>query len=146
MLWSISIAQRIRLMFMKNKNKIVYYESEDELSFTIKGSRTKIKDRIRSFVGDSLIVFYHNTIDVRSIDGIYLDKKNKVWYFLKYKYDKLLFVSGAGLLLLELINTGHVDEKAILIGSSLMTAGILAKLLISKRLKIKGKKLKILNL
>jgi len=141
-------SQRTRLMFMKNKNKVVYYETGDELTFTITGHREKIKDQIKSFVGDSIIVFNQHNIDVREIDGVYLDKKNKVWYFFKYKWSKLFLFAGTGYLLLDVINTGEFDQKTMIISGSLITVGVLAKLLISKRLKVRkgGKKLRILNL
>ncbi len=133
---------------MKNKNKVVYYEAGDELTFTVAGHREKMKDQIKSFIGDSIIVFNQHTIDVRTIDGIYLDKKNKVWYFMKYKWSKLFLFAGTGYLLLDVVNRGELDEQTLLISGSLITAGVLAKLLISKRLKVRkgGKKLRILNL
>ena len=143
-----ALSQHTRLMFMKNKNKVVYYESGNELTFTINGHREKIKDQIKSFIGDSIIVFNQHSIDVREIDGVYLDKKNKVWYFFKYKWSKLFLFAGTGYLLLDVINRGELDEQTLLISGSLITAGILAKLLISKRLKVRkgGKKLRILNI
>ncbi|HEY5824635.1 MAG TPA: hypothetical protein VIT44_09725 [Cyclobacteriaceae bacterium] len=133
---------------MKNKNKVVYYESGDELTFTIAGHREKIKDQIKLFIGDSIIVFNQHNIDVRQIDGVYVDKKNKVWYFLKYKLSKLFLFAGTGYLLLDVINTGELSEQTLLISGSLITAGVLAKLLISKRIKVRkgGKKLRILNI
>lgn len=131
---------------MKNKNKVVYYRPGDELTFTTAG--LKIKDQIQSFIGDSLIVFHHHTVDVRKIDGVYLDKKNKVWYFFKYKWSKLFLFAGTGYLILETINSKELSKETLIISGSLITAGILAKLLISERLKIRkrGKKLRILNL
>jgi hypothetical protein len=131
-----AFSQHTRLMFMKNKNKVVYYEAGDVLTFTVKNNPERIEDQIKSFVGDSLIVFNQRTIDVRAIDGIYLDKKNKVWYFMRYKWSKLFLFAGTGYLLLDVINTGEFDEKTLLISGSLITAGVIAKLLISKRLKI----------
>jgi hypothetical protein len=130
-------SQHTRLMFMKNRNKIVYYEVGDKLEFTIKGHDQKIEDQIKSFTGDSLIVFNQRTIDVREINGIYLDKKNKVWYFFKYKWGRLFLFAGTGYLFLDLVNTGEPDTQTILISGSLITAGVLTQLLISKKLKIR---------
>lgn len=142
-----SFAQHPRLMFMKNKNRIVYYEPGNTLSFTIKGYEGKITDVMKSFQGDSIIIFDHHQVAVRDITGVYLDKKNKVFYFMKYKYGKLLLFMGTGYLLLDMINSGELDKKTLIISGSMITSGILAQLLISKRIKIKGKKkLRILNL
>jgi len=140
-------AQHTRLMFMKNKNRIVYYEAGDVLTFIVKDHAYKISDQIGSFQGDSIIVFNHHLVDVRTITGVYLDKKNKVFYFMKYKYDKLLLFMGTGYLLLDVINTGEFDKKTLIISGSMIGAGLLAKLFISKRIKVTGKKkLRILNL
>lgn len=89
------------------------------LTFTVFGNCDNIRDEIKSFIGDSIIVFNQHTIDVRTIDGVYLYKKNKVWYFMKYKWSKLFLFAGTGYLLLDVINTGEFDEKTLLISGDL---------------------------
>ena len=134
------------LMFKKNKNKIVYYKMGDIISFRIKGDKKKITEPIRDF-GDSLLVFKYFNVNPKEITDMYVDHKTKAWYFLKYKYEKLCLIAGTGYLLLDVINTGELSEETLIVSGSLIAAGLLAKWLISKRIKIKGKRgLYILNL
>ncbi len=135
-----------RLMFKKNQNKIAYYETGDKISFRVKGEKTKLSGVIRGFE-DSLIVFKNFKLNPSEITSMYVDDKTKIWYFLKYKYEKLFLFAGTGYLLLDVLNNGELAEETIIISSSLITAGLLAKWLISKRIKIKGRRrLVILNL
>lgn len=135
-----------RLMFKKNKNKIAYYETGDKISFRIKSEKIKFTELIRGFE-DSVIVFKNFKINPSEITAMYVDNKTKVWYFLKYKYEKLFLFAGTGYLILDVLNSGELAKETIIISGSLTTAGLLAKWLISKRIKIKGRRrLVILNL
>jgi hypothetical protein len=134
------------LMFKKNKNRIAYYKKGDVISFRIKGDKKKITEPIRGFE-DSLLVFKYFNLNPKEITHMYVDDKTKVWYFLKYKYEKLFLFAGTGYLILDVLNTGELSEETLIISGSLITAGLLAKWLISKRIKVKGKRgLYILNL
>ena len=78
-------------MFKKNKNKIAYYKMGDVISFRIKGDKKKITEPIRG-VEDSLLVFKYFNLNPKEITHMYVDDKTKVWYFLKYKYEKLFLL------------------------------------------------------
>ena len=117
----------------------------DVISFRIKGDKKKITEPIRG-VEDSLLVFKYFNLNPKEITHMYVDEKTKVWFFLKYKYEKLFLFAGTGYLILDVLNTGELSEETLIISGSLITAGLLAKGLISKRIKIRGKRgLYILN-
>lgn len=142
---TVSLGQDM-LMFKKNKNKIVYYKMGDVITFQLKNDKQKITDQIRGFT-DSLIVFHYYSINPAEISHMYVDSKTKVWFFMRFKYEKLFLIAGAGYLLLDLANTGELTKETLVVSGTLITAGLLAKFLISKKIKIKGKKmLRILNL
>src|SRR6187551_2727204 len=92
------------LMFKKNKNKIAYYKMGDVISFRIKGDKKKITEPIRG-VEDSLLVFKYFNLNPKEITHMYVDEKTKVWFFLKYKYEKLFLFAGTGYLILDVLNT-----------------------------------------
>ena len=134
------------LMFIKNKNKIVYYKMGDIISFQLKSDKQKITAQIRGFT-DNSIVFQYYTIDPNEISHMYVDNKTKQWYFMRFKYEKFFLIGGAGYLLLDLANTGELTKETLVVSGSLFTAGLLAKFLISKKIKIKGRRmLRVLNL
>jgi hypothetical protein len=128
------------LLMFKSGKHIAYYKAGDVLSFRIKGDPSKMTDEIRGFQ-DSLIVFKHNKVDVREITNVYLDKKSRMWYFFKYKYEVLLPMLGGAYLVLDVLNTGEVNKETLIISGSLIGAGLLARVLISKRYKIGGKRM-----
>jgi hypothetical protein len=127
-----------RLMFRKNKHKVAYYYTGDVLTFRLKGDKSKIKSQIREFT-DSLIVFKYYTINPKDISHLYVDDKTKIWYVFKYK-TMLLTMAGAGYLLLDVINTGELDEGTVVVGSSLIASGFLLKWVLGNTIRIKGKR------
>jgi hypothetical protein len=134
------------LLFKKNDRRSAYYYADDFITFRIKGHPSKITDRISGFE-DSLIVFRFYKVNPTEITHLYVDKKTRVWFAVRYKYEKVLPVVGAGYILLNWLNSGTVSESDAIMGGSLITAGLLAKIFISKKMKIRGKrKLRILNL
>jgi hypothetical protein len=75
--------QRSFLMLQKkNKNKNVFYEKGDIISFQVKGRRLKITGQIIDFK-DSVIVFQGYELKVSEIKCLYIDEKTKWW--LRYK-------------------------------------------------------------
>ena len=85
----------------KNKNKNVFYEKGDIISFQVKGRRLKITGQIIDFK-DSVIVFQGYEVKVSEIKCLYIDEKTKWW--LRYKIAQLSFITGTGYLALDIIN------------------------------------------
>ncbi len=128
------------LIFIKNSHRQAIYRKGEEVSFRIKGDKSKITDRIEGFEGDSLIVFQDYKINPRQISDIYIDKKTKDWYIVRYKYEKLCLVSGIGFFVIDAINTGNIKNETLIISGSLVSASFLAKWLIKDRMRIRGRR------
>lgn len=128
-----------RLTFSKNWYRQAHYYVDDEISFRVKGNDNKITDLIRGFE-DSLIVFHYHKIPVTDITHLYVDHKTIVWYPLRYKYERLLLIGGAGYLALDLLNTGQLDEGTLIISGTAIGAGLLARWLIKDYHRIRGRK------
>jgi hypothetical protein len=137
--------QRSFLMLQKrNKNKNVFYEKGDVISFQVKGRRLKITGEIIDFK-DSVIVFQGYEVKVSEIKCLYIDEKTKWW--LRYKIAQLSFITGTGYLALDIINTGKLNRNTMAVSGSIIGVGLLAKLLISNKIKIRGRtKLRVLIL
>ncbi|MEJ0055831.1 MAG: hypothetical protein WDN75_09395 [Bacteroidota bacterium] len=111
-----------------------------------KAHPSKITDQVRGFE-DSLIVFQFYKVNPKEITDLYVDNKTRVWFAVRYKYEKVFPMIGVGYILLDWINTGEVSGETAIIGGSLVGAGILARVLISRKMKIKGRrKLEILRI
>ncbi|MEM9832226.1 MAG: hypothetical protein AAF944_16465 [Bacteroidota bacterium] len=126
-----------KLLFHKNRNQEVFYEIGDKISFRLKGSKDKIAQKITGFQ-DSLILFRNYQVNPSSISHLHVDEKTKTWYIMKYKYDKLLLIAGIGYPLIDLVNSGELDPTTLIIGGSLISAGLLARWFIKKTIKIRG--------
>jgi hypothetical protein len=137
--------QRTYLMLQKqNKNKNAYYKQGDVISFRTSASPNKITGEIMDFK-DSVIVFRGFEVSVASITSLYIDEKTKWW--LRYKVEQLALIAGAGYLLLDVINSGELNEDTLIISGTLIGIGLIAKFFIGNRIKIKGRtKLRILYL
>lgn len=127
------------LLFKKNSYRKEYYKAGETITFRLKGERTKYKRQILGFQ-DSLIVFQDFKVNPEGISHFYVDKKTRMWYILKYKYQGVLPIIGIGVLLLDVVNTAEFRKETLVFSGSLIAAGILAKLLISKKIKIKGQR------
>lgn len=127
------------LLFNKNWRKQVLYQTGDVISFRVEAESRKITDQIMGFE-DSLIVFRNYKINPKEITHMYVDKKTRTWYFLKYKYEKLLLFTGIGYLLVDGFNSHEFSKETLLVSGSLIGAGLLARWLISKKIKIKGRR------
>lgn len=133
------------LMFRKNRHKIAYYKVGDEISVQLKGSKEKFSGKIEGFE-DSLIVFKYHSINPGDIAAIYVDDKIRSWFILRYKYEKIFLFTGIAYLLVDVANAERLRQETAVIGGSIITAGLLAKFLVSKKIKIKGnRKLLILD-
>jgi hypothetical protein len=124
----------------------VVYRKGDVISFRLKGDKQKITGQIEG-IEDSLIVFRYFKIHPNEISHLYLDKRTKLLYFMKYKYARLFMIAGAGYLILEVINEGEPSEDTLVISGTLIGAGLLAKWIWGNRIPLRGKKrLVILNI
>jgi hypothetical protein len=128
-----------KLLFHKNRFREVTYQVGDIISFNLKGDNSKITSQIRGFE-DKLIVFSDFNVTPEEVSHIYIDRKTKTWFILRYKYQYVLPIIGFGYALLDFANTGELSKETLLFGSSCIAAGLLAKVLISKKIKIKGKR------
>ena len=128
-----------KLLFHKNKYKEVFYQAGETITFRVKGEPTKITTVINGFEGNS-IVFPYFSIAPEEITHVYVDSKTKTWFILRYKYKSLLPIIGFGYMLLDFMNTGSLSQETIRIGSTFIAAGLLAKILISEKIKIKGRR------
>lgn len=128
----------------KNKNKTVYYKAGDVISFKIIGNKSKTKGEIVE-LKDSVIVFKGYEVHINKIACLYIDEKTKWW--LRYKIAQLSLIAGIGYLALDVINTGELKKETLIVSGTVIGVGLLAKLLISNKIKIRGKtKLRILKL
>ncbi len=134
---------RFLMLQKKNKNKNAYYKSGDVLSFKVRDRKSKITGEILD-IQDSVLVFKGYEINVSDITHLYIDEKTKWW--LRYKVEQLSIILGAGYLLLELINTGELNRDVLIVSGTLIGVGLIAKLLIGNKIKIKGRtKLRIIK-
>jgi hypothetical protein len=128
-----------KLLFHKNRYKEVFYQAGETISFNLKGDNSKIRAEIKGFDGD-LIVFQDFKVDPKDVTSIYVDAKTRTWFILRYKYQIVLPIIGFGYMLLDFINTGALSKETVVFGTTFIAAGLLAKILISKRIKIKGRR------
>lgn len=128
----------------KNKNKNAYYKPGDEISFRKKGSRRKITGEILD-LRDSVIVFHGFEVRVHEISSLYIDEKTKWW--LRYKIEQIGLIAGVGYMTLDLINNEEISRETLVISGTLIGVGLIGKLLIGNRIKIRGRtKLRILKI
>jgi hypothetical protein len=136
-LWSFESLGQKSLLFSKNWRKQAIYKTGDVISFQVTTDPRKISDQIMGFE-DSLIVFKNYKVNPNEITHMYVDKQTSTWYFLKYKYEKLFLFTGIGYLLIDGFNNKEFTKETLVISGTLIGAGLLARWLISKKIKIKG--------
>jgi hypothetical protein len=143
-IWNTSIGQRTLLMLQKkNRNKNAYYKQGDEISFRKNGSKRKVTGKILD-LRDSVIVFHGFEVRVNEISSLYIDEKTKWW--LRYKIEQIGLIAGIGYLTLDLINNGEISRETLAISGTSICVGLIGKILIGNRIKIKGRtKLRILR-
>lgn len=137
LLGSYSICWGQKLLFHKNRYRQALYKAGDIISFRLKNDKSKITGQITGF-DDSLIVFQDFKVNPKAITHLYVDSKTKMWYLLRYKYEKIFLIAGLGYPLLEFVNHGELSKATLIIGGSLIAAGLLARCLIGDKIKIKG--------
>ena len=139
-----ALGQHARLLLQKqNQNKSAYYEVGDELIFYREGKKSKTKDRIVAFE-DSTIVFRGYRVPVSQITALHIDDQTRWW--LRFKPAQLLLIGGAGYLLIDAVNDRAFNPDTLVIGGSLIGLGLIFKLFIPNKIKIRGKtKLMILE-
>jgi hypothetical protein len=137
--------QRNLLMLQKkNKNKTILYEPGETITFRICGTKSKIKSEILE-LKDSVIVFRGFEVPINKIACLYIDEKTRWW--LRYKIAQLSLIVGSGYLLLDVINTGELSKNTLLVSGGIIGTGLIAKILISNKIKIRGRtKLRVLRL
>ncbi len=145
LIWAAFACSGQQLLFHKNRNKEVLYKPADIISFSTKDDHSRMTSQILGFEGDSLIVFQNYKINPRDITCMYVDEKTRGWYPLRYNIDKLLLIAGVGYPLLEffnerILNGNSVDRNVVRVGGFLVGAGLMARLLISEKIKIKGRR------
>ncbi|MEO8471931.1 MAG: hypothetical protein ABI477_07045 [Chryseolinea sp.] len=144
-IYDLATCQENLLMLQKSRrHKNAYYEAGNVISFRIAGERDKTTSEIVR-LGDSTIVFNGFSIRVNKISHLYIDEKTKWW--LRFKIEELSLIGGAGFILLDVLNTGEVSKETAIIGGAIIGVGIIAKLLIGNKIKIRGRtRLRIVNL
>src|SRR6267154_2422589 len=125
-----------KLLFHKNNYKEVFYQVGETITFRLKGDNSKISAQIIRFEAD-LIVFPSFKVSPKEVSHLYVDKKTRTWFILRYKYKSILPIIGLGYMLLDFVNTGSLSKETALVGASFVIAGLLAKILISDKIKIK---------
>lgn len=88
-------------------------------------------------IQDSVIVFKGFEVRVSEISSLYIDEKTRWW--LRYKIEQLSLITGGGYLLLDIINTGELNNKTLIVSGTLIGAGLIARVLIGNRIKIRGR-------
>ncbi len=130
-------SQEDLLMLQKrNRHKNAYYKVGDEISFRVKGSKSRMTSQIVGF-RDSTILFSDYEVDLNQISSIYIDDKTKWW--LRYKIEQLFFLAGSAYLLVDILNNKQLSKETAIIGGTSIGIGLLARLIIGNRIKLKGR-------
>ncbi len=128
--------QTLLMLQKRNKNKNVYYKKGEEISFRVNDTKAKVTGEIVA-IQDSVIVFKGFEVRVSEISSLYIDEKTRWW--LRYKIEQLSLITGGGYLLLDIINTGELNNKTLIVSGTLIGAGLIARVLIGNRIKIRGR-------
>jgi hypothetical protein len=134
---TIGVAQKRVLLFIKNPHRQAIYKIGDDITFRLHGSSDKYTQQIIALT-DSLIVFDGLKINPKAISALYVDKKTKDWYIVRYKYPTLLPIAGGMFLGADLFNTKRISKPTLIISGSLIGAGLLAQWLVKDYIKLKG--------
>lgn len=128
-------AQRnVLVLEMPNPNKNAHYEVGEELTFYLSGKRSKRTETILA-LEDSLIVFRGYTVPVSQITALHIDDKTRWW--LRYKPAQIALIAGTGYILLDTVNNREINEDVLVVGGSLVGVGLLLRLLIPNKIKIR---------
>lgn len=127
------------LYFRKNGHREAVYGVGEVVTFEVRGTGQKVSERIVGFE-DSLLVFTYYKLNVNQITALYVDDKTKIWFILRYKYEKLFFIAGTAFLPISILNTRKIEPPALVVSGALLSAGLLAHWLISRKLRIRGQR------
>jgi hypothetical protein len=116
------------LLVLRRKNNNTYYHAGDKISFQIEGSESKITGRILD-LKDSVIVFEGFEVPLSKITWLYMNSRRLI--------PRLLLTAGAGYLCVDLVNGGKQIQRALISSGTMIGLGLIAKLLIRKKIKIK---------
>lgn len=108
------------------------YHINDDIAFILRETGDSYRGTITGFT-DSTIVFNNYEFAPSEISHIYLDGKIGEHFMFKYKWSRILIISGVGYTGLELLNYGKIDQRNALAGLSLVAAGLVAQLLVRKK-------------
>jgi hypothetical protein len=139
MLLSMQCFSQRKLILTKSRGKSAQYHQGEKITFYLKDEGVKITDYIRGFT-DSTIIFKDYSIDPRKISHVYIDDKTINWYFLKFKYEKLCLIAGAGYFLLDVVNTGEINAGTAMVSGSMLAAAGIFRLCIKKRIPLGGRR------
>lgn len=122
LLFGFTCAAQNKLLFHKNRFREAFYRIGDPLTFRIKSSNEKISGVINA-ISDTAFVIDQVSHKPSDIDRIYIDKKTRVWFFLKYKWKTLFLLGGVGFILIDAVNYGEIAQESLIIGGTLIAAG-----------------------
>ena len=128
-----------KLLLHKSKIREEIYQIGDVISFRLKNNKSKITRLIIGFE-DSLIIFQDYRINPKEISDVYVDDKTKTWFIFRYKYKNVLPLIGVSYLLIDVANRREVSSGTLVFSGSFIAAGVMAKLFIPDRIKIKGRR------
>ena len=111
------------------------YKVGDSIAFTLKETGDRFDGTILGFT-DSTIVFKYYEFSLDEIGSIYVDEKIASHYMFKYKVHRVLFMAGAGILLLDTFNNWEVSKRAWKTGGTLIGASLVYMLITRRRLPI----------
>jgi hypothetical protein len=136
---------RVLLMLLKkNSNKNAYYSKGDVLSFQLGGEKLKRIGEIIDF-SDSTIFFRGYEINLSEIKCLYIDDKTKWW--LRFKIAQLSLLSGSTYFLVDLLNSGQINQATVMVSATLISVGLVSRLIIGNKIRIRGKtKLRIIRI
>ncbi|MEQ8808336.1 MAG: hypothetical protein RIE59_04650 [Imperialibacter sp.] len=132
-------AQQPYLLFHKSNTREAQYFAGEVIAFRIKDNDFKVTDQIKGF-RDGLVLFDGYEVHPNDFEVLYADHKTRIWFAFRYKFVKLTMIAGAGYLALDVINTGRFDKNTMIVSGSLIGAGLIGRLFIREKFKIKGKK------
>jgi hypothetical protein len=144
LVWEVSGQKRMLMLQKRNRNKNVYYKVGDKLTFYREDDKSNITGEILA-LEDSAIVFKGYKVRLREITGLHIDQKTRWW--LRYKAAQLLLIGGIGYLAIDALNNQEISKETLVISGSAIGLGLLCKVFIPNKIKIKGNtKLRILKL
>ena len=133
------LAQQPYLLFHKSNKREAQYFAGEVIAFRIRDNDFKVTDQIKGF-SNGLVLFDGYEVNPNDFEVLYADDKTRIWFAFRYKFARLTLIAGAGYLALDVLNTGEFDRNTMIISGSLIGAGLIGRLFIREKFKIKGSK------